>query len=1311
MGGSGGGGGGGGCSRSFAAAKAQLDRDLAPLAAELRAELRRLEARRARLAAAAAAAATAEAPAAAAGAAAAAGRDDADTAAAEEEELDCARGLMAAVDACLAADARDFQRSVAGAVGRLDERRRGCPQGPTRALLGRALFLMARCSRLLVSEPAPDAGGAPAAGAAAAPAPPPRSGGGAPGSRTAAAKAWARTRVRRRSGLAPQGERPRQLASAGGGLADELRALSLGSQGPPPPPAAAASALDALARSGRAHSFAMQPADGGGAQQPKQPPLAPGAGPRAGERQARDARPYGPRAPPHGTIFEAAQAAEDTPLSAAGAESRGRQQQQQRRQQPDAGGAAPTAVRQDSGEQQQHKSPKRSALSKALRVGAWRVGGRGQLVVPGSSAGGAGSRGSTAGSGKEHGAAAATSAQAQGAGALPRSPPRSLLQRIQRGVARAFGSDAKEAARRAAPATSGAPEQQQQQPQEQHRHQRGAADPPRELTKSPSFGLQLRDRAPSSGADGGRSGSGGGDSGGGDSGSGSAVQPLVAPGSPRAALEAVRRASLSILPSRSWLLRLGVTCAPAPPAPLQPPSWLADAPPAGGADAGAAPAPAPAAAARRARLVDGFHLARRCASETGRREYARRLAAKQALAAAAAAMRAAAAEEHQQQQHQHQLQQQQQARQKRDEAEDGGPRSLPLPPVGDKLLPPPAVSGGGANEAAAGGAAGGHDGGAQHAAMPPSPFLSAGVQMRAPSPPLPGGALDSQHHESSVSSGAAGPGLQSAWLGSYSFGPALGGASSLAAAAALRSGDSAGEEVTFPLAAPPAREGPSDRGAAGPQQDGQHEAQQDAGQQQQQQQEQQAAGMDGVGLFPSQQQQQQQPYELLDEQQQQWWWWLQHPHWSWAGGAALPYPQQHDQQQYQQPYGAQAAPHVSDAGVGQYPMAAPAAPAAQWWWPDAAAGAGLHAPGAPPGALPAAAAAYRHTVSGVDDYAAAGGGGAGAGAGMAGAVLPHALTAAGGGGGGGAWWWYPAAAAYAPGGAADAAAAAAAAAGGWWGSGGGAAPGVLPSGGGGAGGDFGYVHAAAAAAAAAARHRAVMSYSESGALPAGGPDGATLILRCHICDASFPAVLMQEHTWVSAARPRAQNAPLCRHPCRTQPPSPRPPLTHTPPPLSTNKTQQPTKQLCRICHQDLAAGAPGADARITRLASWVDDQIEHAVFPEHLHGDLARIVAAGRRAAQLQPDGTVLPAARCRAVAEELRGVMAALQADVSGRALALLEGRGAGCCSLCPHILFFIAQQAAGLNPPTMTIITTITTTTTTTATTIVVTKNRSGR
>jgi hypothetical protein len=92
----------------------------------------------------------------------------------------------------------------------------------------------------------------------------------------------------------------------------------------------------------------------------------------------------------------------------------------------------------------------------------------------------------------------------------------------------------------------------------------------------------------------------------------------------------------------------------------------------------------------------------------------------------------------------------------------------------------------------------------------------------------------------------------------------------------------------------------------------------------------------------------------------------------------------------------------------------------------------------------------------------------------------------------------------------------------------------------------------------------------------------------------------------------------------------------------------PPEQLCKICHQDLAAGDASADAQITRLANWIEDQIDHAVFPGHLHGDLWRIVGAGRRAAQLQPDGTKVPAARCQAVAEELHVVMQALLADVS---------------------------------------------------------------
>ncbi|KIY92674.1 hypothetical protein MNEG_15289 [Monoraphidium neglectum] len=73
---------------------------------------------------------------------------------------------------------------------------------------------------------------------------------------------------------------------------------------------------------------------------------------------------------------------------------------------------------------------------------------------------------------------------------------------------------------------------------------------------------------------------------------------------------------------------------------------------------------------------------------------------------------------------------------------------------------------------------------------------------------------------------------------------------------------------------------------------------------------------------------------------------------------------------------------------------------------------------------------------------------------------------------------------------------------------------------------------------------------------------------------------------------------------------------------------------------DLGEGDASADAQITRLANWIEDQIEHAVFPDHLHGDLMRIISAGRRVAQLQPDGT-------KGTVEELHAFMQTLLADV----------------------------------------------------------------
>lgn len=53
--------------------------------------------------------------------------------------------------------------------------------------------------------------------------------------------------------------------------------------------------------------------------------------------------------------------------------------------------------------------------------------------------------------------------------------------------------------------------------------------------------------------------------------------------------------------------------------------------------------------------------------------------------------------------------------------------------------------------------------------------------------------------------------------------------------------------------------------------------------------------------------------------------------------------------------------------------------------------------------------------------------------------------------------------------------------------------------------------------------------------------------------------------------------------------------------------------------------AATADAQLTVLANWIEDQLLHGVWPEILHEPLQRIVQAARLAASLQPDGTRLP--------------------------------------------------------------------------------------
>ena len=97
----------------------------------------------------------------------------------------------------------------------------------------------------------------------------------------------------------------------------------------------------------------------------------------------------------------------------------------------------------------------------------------------------------------------------------------------------------------------------------------------------------------------------------------------------------------------------------------------------------------------------------------------------------------------------------------------------------------------------------------------------------------------------------------------------------------------------------------------------------------------------------------------------------------------------------------------------------------------------------------------------------------------------------------------------------------------------------------------------------------------------------------------------------------------------------------------------PPPQLCKICNQDLGEANANADARITRLAGWIEDQIEHAVFPDHLHQDLKRIIEAGRKAAQWQPDGTKVGGAG--------QGQLATAMLAVDGR-----QAEDAAACGNC---------------------------------------------
>ncbi|WIA44426.1 hypothetical protein OEZ86_007187 [Tetradesmus obliquus] len=54
-----------------------------------------------------------------------------------------------------------------------------------------------------------------------------------------------------------------------------------------------------------------------------------------------------------------------------------------------------------------------------------------------------------------------------------------------------------------------------------------------------------------------------------------------------------------------------------------------------------------------------------------------------------------------------------------------------------------------------------------------------------------------------------------------------------------------------------------------------------------------------------------------------------------------------------------------------------------------------------------------------------------------------------------------------------------------------------------------------------------------------------------------------------------------------------------------------------------------ADARLTVLANWAEEQLMHEVWPEGLYKPLQQVIDVARLAASLQPDGTGMPEYRC----------------------------------------------------------------------------------
>lgn len=76
--------------------------------------------------------------------------------------------LMGVVDDCLQSDASEMRQTVMARVDYLEDQRRSCSSTAAKALFSRLLFVLSRCSRLLVTDEVTGAYGGAYEGAAAA---------------------------------------------------------------------------------------------------------------------------------------------------------------------------------------------------------------------------------------------------------------------------------------------------------------------------------------------------------------------------------------------------------------------------------------------------------------------------------------------------------------------------------------------------------------------------------------------------------------------------------------------------------------------------------------------------------------------------------------------------------------------------------------------------------------------------------------------------------------------------------------------------------------------------------------------------------------------------------------------------------------------------------------------------------------------------------------------------------------------------------------------------------------------------------------